>query len=965
MKIKHLLCLIALCLLWLPGKAQQLSVMTLRNGATVYIWEDKSKPDVFGMVAFKVGSVDDPVQYTGLAHYLEHVMFKGTQTIDALDWEKEKPIYEKIIAKYDERAATTDQAKRDAIDLEINELTREAAQYAVGNEFSQLIDHMGGEGLNASTGFDQTEYHNSFPPSQLEKWLEVYSERLIDPVFRGFQTELEAVYEEYNMYNDNRGSRLGEFINEQAFGSHPYARPIIGLPEHLKNPQLSKLIEFYNTWYGPQNMSIILVGNVDTKTAIPLIREKFERIPRRAEIHREKQPVPQFKGRTEKSAKIYYYPMLALIYNGVPSNDKDEIPLQICCELLSNSQKTGILDKLQLDGDIMSVGAGQNAMRDAGVVMINAIPSFDANQNRWDSHKAVEKILLSSLQQLQNGEFDETILNSIKQNMIREYELSLESNETKAYILASLFNTGSDPSEILNYKERVNAVTLDEVKATAKKYFTDNYLALNIQEAKNLDSKGKKLKKPAYKPIETKKGEMSEYAKWVESIPAPLPEVKYCDFNSIQQKRINTRSKLFYNFNPENEVFTMTLKYGVGTHRMPKLEYAVALMNNAGMLPDVEPLAIKRAMGELNVNCSYAVDDNYMYVMMNGYEKDLVKACQLLSKQILFPKLDDKQLQSLIGSAFGSRQMENSDISTLERALTSYVLYKDSSDYLQRIPTRDLLDLSITDLTTQFQAATNYECEIYYTGTAPFDEVYDVLSKNLPLKAEEMPSSSPELRTREKYAENTIFFLPNSKATQSKIYFFIEGKPFDVKDDIAIEAFSDYFGGGFGSLVMDEIREKRAMAYSAYGVISTPSVARRNFLFQGFVGTQGDKTLDAIDIYMNLLTDMPSMPEHFDVVKTNIKESILSAKPGFRSASAVYEAWKRMGYTQDPAIDKMKKIETLKFEDIVNFYNENIKGKPIVMAIVGNPKDFDVKALEKYGKVVKVSESKLFSESGF
>ena len=123
------------------------------------------------------------------------------------------------------------------------------------------------------------------------------------------------------------------------------------------------------------------------------------------------------------------------------------------------------------------------------------------------------------------------------------------------------------------------------------------------------------------------------------------------------------------------------------------------------------------------------------------------------------------------------------------------------------------------------------------------------------------------------------------------------------------------------------------------------------------------ETLDAIEIYMNLLKDMPSTPERFDVVKTNIKESILSAKPGFRSASAVYEAWKRMGYTQDPAIDKMKKIETLKFEDIIDFYNENIKGKPVVIAIVGNPKDFDTKALEKYGKVVKVSESKLFSDS--
>ena len=228
-----------------------------------------------------------------------------------------------------------------------------------------------------------------------------------------------------------------------------------------------------------------------------------------------------------------------------------------------------------------------------------------------------------------------------------------------------------------------------------------------------------------------------------------------------------------------------------------------------------------------------------------------------------------------------------------------------------------------------------------------------------------MPSTSPELRPRQQYTENTIFFLPNSKATQSKIYFFIEGQPFDVKDDIFIEAFSSYFGAGFGSLVLDEIREKRAMAYASYGVISTPSVAGRNCLFQGFIGTQGDKTLEAIDIYMNLLNDMPSMPEHFDVVKTNIKESILSAKPGFRSASAVYEAWKRKGYTQDPAIDKMKKIETLKFEDIVNYYNENIKGKPIVMAIVGNPKDFDTKALEKYGKVIKVSESRLFSDDNF
>ena len=205
MKIKQILGLVLLAILPLCSMAQGLSVMHLPNGATVYLWEDKSKPDVYGMVSFKVGSVDDPLEYTGLAHYLEHVMFKGTQTIGTLDWEKESALYQQIIAKYDEMAETADPAQKEKIGLEINDLTIQAAKYSSMGEFSQLVDQMGGQGLNASTGYDQTEYHNSFPPAQLEKWLMLYSERLINPVFRGFQTELEAVYEEFNMYSDNPG----------------------------------------------------------------------------------------------------------------------------------------------------------------------------------------------------------------------------------------------------------------------------------------------------------------------------------------------------------------------------------------------------------------------------------------------------------------------------------------------------------------------------------------------------------------------------------------------------------------------------------------------------------------------------------------------------------------------------------------------------------------------------------------
>ena len=155
--------LLVLALMTMPAFGQGLKAFKLKNGLSVYIWEDNTKSDVFGIVAVRAGSINEPAEYTGLAHYLEHVMFKGTDQIGALDWAKEKPIYDQIIAKYDEMAATSDPARKAAIGKEINELTVEAGRISVSNEFSDLMESIGGKGLNAGTSYDLTYYHNSFP----------------------------------------------------------------------------------------------------------------------------------------------------------------------------------------------------------------------------------------------------------------------------------------------------------------------------------------------------------------------------------------------------------------------------------------------------------------------------------------------------------------------------------------------------------------------------------------------------------------------------------------------------------------------------------------------------------------------------------------------------------------------------------------------------------------------------------
>ena len=961
---KFLLLLLLLVGTYCSSIAQGLSTFTLRNGATVYIWEDKSQPDVYGMVTFNVGSVDDPVEYTGLAHYLEHVMFKGTQLIGCLDWEKEKPLYEQIIAKYDQMAAAATPQEKEALGLEINKLSVEAAQYAAANEFTLLVDGMGGQGLNAGTGYDQTSYFNTFPPTQLEKWLELYSERLIDPVFRGFQTELEAVYEEYNMYQDNMGTNLSHFLFGEAFKGTPYGRPIIGLPEHLKNPSLSRLIDFYENWYGPENMAIILVGNVDAATAVPLIKQKFERIERRnAQPHQEISRTP-FKGRKAISEKLFYQPFVAMMYNGVASNTEDEVAISVAAQLLSNAQSTGILDKLTVSGDIMGAAASPVSFRSAGIIMVQAFPSYDQSQGKYDNHASVEKKVLAAVEQLRNGEFTVEELEAVKNAMIRQFQLGMESSEMKAQNLASIFNTGTHPSELVSYCDKVAAVTVDDVKAVAEKYLNSDYTVVNVQEIRGERKveKLEKVAKPGYQPVEAVRGVKSDYAQYLESMDVAAPQLDFCDFNSVQERSINTRSKLYYTVNPENDVYSLTLRYGVGTRRMPILEYAVPLMNNAGTLAHLSAYEFKQAMARLNTTVHYSVSEDYMTVTLYGSENSLTAACQLLQRQILMPQLDEKQLQSVIGQEYSARMSEKESVESQQQALLQYQLYGEKSDYLTRMPLQQVVNLSTGELAAAFLEATKYEFTAHYVGTMPFDQLYDILSKNLPLVAEEKVSVSPEFEERVAYNENTVYFLPNDKAKQSNIYFFVEGEPLNIEDNVLLQAFTTYFGAGFGSLVVDEIREKRAMAYTAYGVIRAPQVPDRDWMFMGYVGTQADKTIEALQVYTDLLIDMPQAREQFEVIKTNMRESQLNNKPGFRNRSMVIDYWKRMGYTQDPAIDDMKRIDELTFEDVVKFYEENIKGKPISIAVIGSPKDVKEKDLAKFGKVVKLQRSKLYTD---
>lgn len=942
-----------------PSYAQGLKSFKLKNGLTVLIWEDNTQSDVYGLVGVRAGAVNDPEQYTGLAHYLEHVLFKGTDKIGALNWAEEEPIYNRIIAKYDEMAEATDPAIKEAINKEINELTIQAGKISMPNEFPNLIESMGGTGLNAGTSYDYTVYHNSFPPYQINKWLEIYSQRLINPVFRAFQPELETVYEEFNRSQDNPSRVAQDFMLDKAFEGHPYSRSVLGLPEHLKNPRLSALIKFYNEWYTPENMVLVLVGNIDTQKISGRIAATFGRLKARPVPERQNYPELDIKGRKQYTAKISPQPMVRLIYQGVPSGHPDEKALTLALSLLSNSNSTGVLDKLAIDGEIMAGASAPLFFREQGRCIVLAVPTYDENQRRYESNKVVEKKLLKAIETVANGKFEDWVVEALKISNCRQYDLALESNEERARMLSEAFINEEDLSAVLNYKEEIMAITVDDIKRVAKQYLSDNYLALYLEKGK--EGKKDKMKKPGFKPLEKPDGQQSLYAQQFKSLPIGTVEEEFMDFNDVQVKQLNDRSKMFYSKNTENEVFTLVIKYGAGTHEYPKLDIAAELMNNAGIMGAYEPQELKQEFSRLGVVNRVFADKDYLYIIMNGYEANLQEACQLLSRQILMPKLDEKQLRNSRGSILGERQQRKENVQTLGRALNQYIVYQDKSSYIDELTDKQVLDLKISELTGDINRAANYEAEIYYTGTLDFDNIYDILSNNLPLVANEKPSKSPLPTELAPVTENTVYFLPNTDAEQAQLHFYFPMMNYDKENDVIVDAFNQYFAGGFNGLVTIEIREKRSMAYQSHAGIVSPPLPEHPNRFLGFIGTQNDKAIEALTIFKGLIDDMPEIPERINNIKSYLRQEALTSKPNPREKAQTFEYYKRKGYTQDPAAENLAKIDALTFEDIVKFYNENIKGKPVAIGIMGNPKEINMEELKKFGKVVRLNEKKLFN----
>ena len=949
-----LVCSIAVCS---ALTREGLSEYKLDNGLTVMLWEDHDAPDVTGYVVVRAGAVDEPVEYTGLAHYLEHMLFKGTQRIGALDWEKEKPMYDSIIALYDQYSDATDPKVREQLAKQINEVSMREAKISSTEDFFIMLDLIGAEGVNAYTSYDLTAYHNSFPAAEMYRWLTIFSDRLINPVFRTFQAELENVFEEYNMYANEPSSQVQKQLFEDIYKGCPYERDVIGKPEHLKNPRLSRLIEFYNTWYVPNNMALIIVGDFDTQKTKPMIAETFGRLQSKELPNRPVYPETDLKGK--KHYKLGYNPQVAWVYPGVKEGDPDQDALDFVCMLLYNGQ-TGLLDKVNTKGDVQFAGVFNDARRNTGRLIIEAVPYYDANQQMFEDDATTERIIMREVDKIKSGNIPDELIASVKRIYAQSEKVANESPAYKMSALVDAFTYGKPTDDIFTANEKIQALTKEEIARVAKKYFGAQYMTISFDEAAKTP-KANTLPKPNIKPLDPVKDAKTEYAAEFAKLPKDEVKQTFNDFNDVKVSELGENVKLRYTANDKNDIFTLTLRYGVGEHEMPMLPYATQLMEDAGIMGE-KPLEGKdfdEKIAELGGSVSYGCSDSYFTVSISGEDENFAKIMNLVNRQLLMPYLEQKQLDAVKGSVFFDRLTRQKRTAVQKSALMQYALYGKKSAYLDEVKFIDIWNLDGVQVQRLVAAARTYALDAFYCGTLSPEKV----AAELPLVEGVKPSNSPFVQDRQSYTKPTILFLPNSNVQQADLYFYINGKPYDIAIDVASDAFNQYMSGGFTGVVMNEIRVKRSMAYSAYGVNSTPALTGKENFFYGYVGTQSDKVADAISVYMDILTDMPKDSTNIEALRAALKQAAQTAKPSMRGKAATFEAWQRLGYNEDPSKVNAAAIDALTFNDIEKFYEENIKGKPVTIILMGDPKKIDLKAIQtKCGcKVTKLSPAKLFN----
>ncbi len=927
-----------------PFKAR---VYTLDNGLTIYLSRATDQPRISALIGVKAGSAYEDPNATGLAHYLEHMMFKGSSKIGAMNWETEKVLLDQISDLFEEYRKSTDATEKKKIYRKIDSLSNIAAGYVATNELDKIYTAIGDNRLNAGTSYESTVYMCEIPKNEIEKWAKIESERFSDVVLRLFHTELETVYEEFNMYQDMDGTRVSDMMMKMLFPTHPYGRDVIGLPEHLKNPSMVEIREFIDNYYVPNNIAISLSGDFEFEPTIKLINDFFGTWGK-SEVNKPVRPSELPLTQIQKgdvTGPEEEYVNIAWRTGGTGTND--ELMTTIISSLLYNRQ-AGLMDiNLNQAQKVKSSNASAYLLKDYGIFGLEGYPvSGQTLEN-------VEELMLEQLSLIRKGEFDDWMLEAIINNAKLNYMRSLEQSYSRASMMINSFINETPFNEFVSFTDRLSTITKDQVVAYANEKLTDNYVVVYKRTGENTGLV--KVEKPEITPVNINRDQESEFAIKLLGEKSPSIEPLFVDFGkALTRQTVSEGVDLFYAPNEVNGLFNLTYLVEVGKDHNIKLPVAFgygSLLGTGNMTQE----ELKKELYRFGLTLSMSSGDRQSTISISGLNENLAKGIEIMGQVLADIKPDQEVLNAYIGKLLKEREDNKMNMQAIRSALENYSLYGKDSPALYLIPEAELKSLKAEELTDLIKGITNYPLMISYFGPSQPADVINLLPVNIKTGGER--TVVPEMLIRKPVINSKPqVYVVDFDISQANISITANCEPFNSTVVPEVTIFNNFFG----QIVFQEIREAKGLAYTATASMRLPAFSGQMTRYSAFMSTQADKLGLAIDGMNQLMNKMPGDEKSFRLSCEGLMNNIATQRVTNRSLFNTWYSYKLQGIETDIRKDVYERAATISLGEMENFFSNNISNRNYSFLIVGNKNLLDFKVLNKIGEVKLISLEEIF-----
>lgn len=944
------------------GDALQTKMYTLPNGLRVFMTVNHEQPRIQTYIAVHAGSKHEPEETTGLAHYLEHMMFKGSTNLGTTNYAEEKVLLDQISDLYEVYRKTTEPEERKAIYHQIDSLSYEASSYFIPNEYDKVMAHIGADGSNAFTSNDQTVYVEDIPSNQMENWAKIQSDRFQNIVLRGFHTELEAVYEEYNKYLNSDWDKISNALFCAHTPTHPYNHSVIGYGDHLKNPSLVNIMDFFHTYYVPNNVAICMSGDFDPDEAIDIITKYFgtwEPNPELSQPQIEAQPEL-----TEVVEKDIITPnpeteLLAWRFDGVASHQSDT--LAILAQVLHNG-KAGLFDlDLNLPQRVNASETDLLQYCDYSLLILNAQPQ------PGQTLAELRELMLTEVEKLCKGEFTEELVQSIITEKKLALQHTLESNEQRAMQYVDAFVNNVAWADYATQLERISKLTKEDVVAFANRHLkANNYVAINkvTGEDKNI----KPVEKPAITPIQMNRDTVSVFAREIlESEVSPIEPV-FVDFQKdITFLQAKSEIPVLYRRNELNELFTLTYRYDFGTATImgDGLNRYIPLMTEYIKYLGTDSLSAEEVQQKFYLlGCDFDItyDMRNTTITLTGLQENMAEAVKLMEHVLSSAKPDEMAMQNLVITKLQERENY--------LRMFDYYIY-----FLQTYMTTGLQGVEMDLSNEELQNATgmssvlaqavkdfsNFKHTVTYYGPMKEDALVDLINAEH-LTATELCNCG-ELHEPEmlQTPEDECFIFPYSGTTSFVMsQYACDGKPWSEENLGLSYMYNNYFGAGMNTVVFQEMREKRSLCYGAGARYRMPSHKDKKCSFFTTIQSQNDKLQECIDVFQDIVNNMPLSQTSFDIAKQGALTNLRTERAKRTEFFDLYFDAQDLGIDYDKRQKIYEQLQTITLEDIARFQQENVKGLHYRSVFAGDPAGLSQEQLQRLGNVRTLTEHEVF-----